>query len=140
MDAHEARGLDLGRLTVSSGPGAARLARAALAGWLSGRVSERALSDAKLLVSELVTNSVRHSGEVPGAPVQISAGASDDVVWLEVGDDGVEGHVTRREPSPDGSSGIGLNLLDAIASRWGVTHQGGTQVWFELPAEQLHRA
>ena len=126
--------VDLGRLIVAAGPDAAHIARSAIAGWLSGRVSDRVLSDAKLLVSELVTNSVRHAGVLPGARVRISAGALDDVVRMEVGDDG-DGDVTRRKPSPDGSSGMGLNLLDAIATRWGVTHVGGTQVWYELPAQ-----
>jgi anti-sigma regulatory factor (Ser/Thr protein kinase) len=124
--------VDLGRLIIAAGPDAAHIARSALAGWLSGRVSDRVLSDAKLLVSELVTNSVRHSGELPGAPVHVSAGTVDGVVRMEVGDDGLDGDVTRRRPSPDGSSGMGLNLLDAIATRWGVTHVDGTQVWFEL--------
>jgi anti-sigma regulatory factor (Ser/Thr protein kinase) len=127
--------VDLGRLTVALGQDAAHLARSALAGWLTDRVSERVLSDANLLVSELVTNSVRHSGERPGAPVEISACAVDGVVRLTVGDDGVDGEITRRRPSSDGSSGMGLNLLDAIATRWGVTHVDGTQVWFELPSQ-----
>ena len=126
--------VDLGHLTIAAGSDAAHIARSALAGWLSGRVSERVLSDAKLLVSELVTNSVRHSGARPGAPVELSAGALNGVVRMEVGDGGIDGDVTRHKPSPDGSSGMGLNLLDAISTRWGVTHVAGTQVWFELPA------
>jgi anti-sigma regulatory factor (Ser/Thr protein kinase) len=135
--AHEMQsdGVGLGSLTIAAGPDAAHLARSALQGWLSKRVSDRVLSDAKLLVSELVSNSVQHSGGKDGAPVQISAGAVDGIVWMEVADDGIDGDVTRRKPSRDGSSGMGLNLLDAIATRWGVTHVDGTQVWFELPSQ-----
>ena len=57
------------------------------------------MQDAGLLVSELVTNSVRHAGQPAGAPVHIRAAAVDGVVRFEVEDHG-HGPVRRRAPIP----------------------------------------
>jgi anti-sigma regulatory factor (Ser/Thr protein kinase) len=126
-------GLGLGVLSVPCGPGAPQAARAAVGGWLQGRVGAVVIGDAQLLISELVTNCFRHAETVEGAPLRITAGYMGGVIHFEVSDEGADADVTRRTPSRDGSGGFGLHILDALASRWGVTHRQGTQVWFELP-------
>ncbi len=120
----------LGRMSVPSGLDAPRAARAAVRRWLPNSVPRTVLQDAQLLISELVSNSVEHGGRA-GAAVTVSAGTADGVVWFDVADTGGRGSVTRRPPR--GTGGMGLNVVDAAASRWGTTNGDGTHVWFELP-------
>jgi hypothetical protein len=51
-------------------------------------------------------------------------------VRVEVQDQGY-GPVRRRVPDL-WQGGFGLNLVELIAARWGVDHDRGTRVWFEL--------
>ena len=122
----------VGEATVHCGPEAPFLARRAVARWLEGRAHDQLQQDVGLLVSELVTNSVRHAGHPAGAPVHIRATAVADVVRVEVHDHG-HGPVRPGTPSPRGG-GFGLQLVNQLAARWGVSHDHGTRVWFELAA------
>jgi len=78
------------------------------------------------VVSELVTNAVRHGG---GA-VAFTVEAHDERVMLCVADgSSVVPH--RREP--DGSGGRGVAVIEALAAAWDVRdHQGGKQVRVQL--------
>jgi anti-sigma regulatory factor (Ser/Thr protein kinase) len=122
----------VGEATVGCGPEAASAARTIVSGWLVGRGRAEFHDDACLLVSELVSNSVRHAGQPPGAPLRISAFAVDRIVRVEVEDRG-RGEVRRRAADP-GQGGFGLQLVDLLAARWGVNNERGTRVWFELAA------
>jgi anti-sigma regulatory factor (Ser/Thr protein kinase) len=83
----------------------------------------------RLLVSELVTNSIRHSGTPEDRPIEFALSASPDVVRIEVVD---RGSWRIPTPVPDGTSGWGLYLVDRLADRWGVEHGEGTRAWFEI--------
>jgi anti-sigma regulatory factor (Ser/Thr protein kinase) len=88
------------------------------------------LEDLQLVVSELVTNSVKFG---PRRPVTLSLQVdADGVVRGEVMDRG-DGAAARPEMSPEPSlaGGWGLYLVDQVARRWGV-REGSTHVWFEL--------
>jgi anti-sigma regulatory factor (Ser/Thr protein kinase) len=124
--------LELGEATVRCGPEAALYARRFLESWLDGRYDARLRDDACLLVSELVSNSVRHAGQPPGAPVRITATARAALLRVAVEDKG-DGRVLRRPPDPD-EGGFGLTLVDRLAARWDSTHEQSTEVWFELTA------
>ena len=131
MPSDQAPGLvQEGEATVPSGPEAPFLARTAVSRWLDDRTQPEFLADAGLLVSELVTNSVRHAGQPVGTPVHIRVAADDGVVRVEVEDHG-QGAVRLRAPDPR-HGGFGLHLLDLLVARWGVSHEHGTRVWFEL--------
>lgn len=116
------------RLVV--GPQAAGLARRAV-GELETELPPRALEDAKLLVSELVTNSVRHAGLPPDAILLLSIQFIPDGIRVEVTDAGA-GFDPETRPSPGVERGWGLYLVDRISRRWGVSRDHGTRVWFEL--------
>jgi anti-sigma regulatory factor (Ser/Thr protein kinase) len=91
----------------------------------------------QLVVSELVTNGVRHGGSV--GPVWVLLVVKRDVVRLEVVDTGQgfdRGAVLQTPLDPAAVSGRGLHLVDAVADRWGILFDGRTKVWaeFQRPA------
>ncbi|MEU9455658.1 SpoIIE family protein phosphatase [Streptomyces sp. NPDC048277] len=108
----------------ASAPGRARrLTRQALAGW----GLEELTDTAELLVSEIVTNAVRHASR----PISLRL-LRTDVLRCEVGDD-VPQLPRLRRASPDEEHGRGLYLVNRLARRWGTTRLGiGKIVWFEL--------
>ena len=106
------------------------LARHQLEGWLPRSLGESVRSSLRLLVSELVTNSVRH---VTGSrdPVELAVRIGARAIRVEVRDGGAGFEPGRPEPrGADG--GFGLFLVERLASRWGVDTGDGTRVWFEL--------
>jgi anti-sigma regulatory factor (Ser/Thr protein kinase) len=122
---------DVMQVSVPVGAAAPAAARRALAGWLGACDSDRVLIDAPLVVSELVTNSVRHAGLSDGAMVRISAELAAGVLRLEVEDSGTAGAVVQRS-ADDCDGGFGLNIVDALAARWGVQRDGATLLWAEF--------
>jgi DNA-binding transcriptional MerR regulator len=83
----------------------------------------------RLLASELVGNSVRHSHPDAGTTVRLRAARRDGRIQVQVIDRG-PGFDWTRQRRPDG--GRGLPLVAALADRWGLTFEGGTIAWFEL--------
>lgn len=105
-------------------------ARRALSG-LTGRISDVRLRDVVLLVSELVTNAVRHAA---GERLRLVVTLDDRALRVEVHD---PGHgFELRDPSPDPArpSGWGLFLVAELADRWGIDRAPRTLVWFEMDA------
>lgn len=133
MESHRAQApatLDLELKPTVRAPAAARAAvsrqlrRAGVEGSLAQTVV--------LLVSEVVSNAVRHAGAPPETSIALSASIEVELVRIAVTDAG-EGFVPQpRDPERVGE-GYGLYLLDKAARRWGVEATGtGTTVWFEL--------
>ena len=89
----------------------------------------------RLLVNELVTNSVKFAGEGT-IHVRLTRGEDQDAVRVEVLDDGPGFVPANPEPALTDTSGRGLFLVDAIADRWGVSMDGRTCVWFEIDETQ----
>ena len=121
------------RAAFEPAPDAPGLARRTVADWLGGRVDRGVLEDVTLLVSELVTNAVRHPrarGRIEMA-VELAKGR----ILIEVTDPG-GGFAKPKvgEPPPDALGGRGLLIVDRVASRWGVTEGRPTRVWFEMAA------
>lgn len=103
---------------------------------------EEAVGVADLLVTELVTNSIRHSGGPDDHEIEVRIDLDDRRLRIEVCDagDGV-GPLEPPPRAPPGSGdqpprepgGFGLLFVDSLADRWGssrVAHR--TAVWFEL--------
>jgi anti-sigma regulatory factor (Ser/Thr protein kinase) len=89
------------------------------------------LEDLQLVVTELITNSVKFG---PSRSITLSlVVGGDGVVQGEVIDEG-DGERAKVEMTPEPSlegGGWGLHLVDRVATRWGV-HEGSTHVWFEV--------
>ena len=122
-------------LRLVSRPGAVRHARRALDD-LIGLASEASLEDARLLVSELVTNSVRHGNLVAGQEIQLRVDIEGEVLRVEVGDPGGGFELQPRTAGSQEDSGWGLYLVGRLAERWGVSSDGSTMVWFEIPLQR----
>jgi anti-sigma regulatory factor (Ser/Thr protein kinase) len=114
-----------------AGPSAAAWARNALFA-LDQRVDEEVLADVRLLVSELVTNSIRHSDMAPGATVGLDVTLDASRIRVEVSDSGRGFEPRPRKPGQSKAGGWGLFLVDRLADRWGVARNHFTHVWFEI--------
>lgn len=111
-----------------------RIARRAL-DRVRGDLDELALRNARLLVSELVTNVVRHVRHADGDDqIAMTVESRDDRLRVEVLDKGSGFMPAPRADQQDPGSGWGLHILAQLAVRWGVESDGGTRVWFELSA------
>ncbi len=118
-------------VSLPAEPRALREARRALDP-LEERVGAPMLEDMRLLVTELVTNSVRH-GSPSAAGVGVVVELSEAAVRLEVTDAGSGFTPGPREDLGDLASGWGLYLVDRLATEWGTEPAGeGTRVWLEL--------
>ncbi len=79
------------------------------------------------MVSELVTNAVRHGT----GRIMLRADLDEDRMLVEVIDEGGGLERAIREHDFEAVEGFGLRIVDAESSRWGA-HEGTTHVWFEL--------
>ncbi|MBO3738021.1 ATP-binding protein [Actinoplanes flavus] len=115
-------------LDVPLGRGAPAAARrtvnAVLAGW--GFHDADWLDACAVVVSELVTNAVRHGGGL----VELSIEAHGGRVTVAVADGS---SVVPRRRDPDGVGGRGIALIEAFSNGWTVeNHHGGKRVRVEL--------
>jgi anti-anti-sigma factor len=89
-----------------------------------------AVDVARLLVSELVTNAVRHTLPGDEDDIGVSVWRRGATLYVEVRDSGRE---RRAGSEPFPRAGSGVAFLEALASDWGVrVDPSGRTVWFEL--------
>jgi anti-sigma regulatory factor (Ser/Thr protein kinase) len=122
----EAHALDL---TLPAEPTSVARARTELCDAMAADLQDRQLDTLRLLVSELVTNAVRH-GDGSG-PVEVHAHWNSEV-RIEVCDHGHGFTPQPRFGRLDEPGGFGLFLVGRLADRWGVERKDGTTVWFVL--------
>jgi anti-sigma regulatory factor (Ser/Thr protein kinase) len=95
-------------------------------------VEPEVLDSVRLLVSELVTNAVRHARLRGQDRIHLRVEAGDDSVRVDVSDPGPGFLPAEQSPRPEDSFGWGLYLVGEIADRWGVERSDRTMVWFEI--------
>jgi anti-sigma regulatory factor (Ser/Thr protein kinase) len=94
--------------------------------------SER-LEDLRLVVSELVTNSVRHAGLRADDQIDLRVTSTARTIRVEIHDAGPGFEAPPTPGSLYQESGWGLYLVSRIADRWGIsTDAAGTTVWLEI--------
>ena len=116
------------RLELAAGPESAALARGFTAGVLDGTRWSRHVDTAVLLISELVTNAVRHGNP----PYSLVIVIDEDEVEVSVED--ADGSMpTVRDPDALAEDGRGLLLVGALADSWGIRPLlAGKAAWFRL--------
>jgi signal transduction histidine kinase len=119
-------------------PGCPAEARTALSP-LVGGLATRVYSDLRLLVSELVTNSVRHARLRPGDLIRLQVELSDRLLRVQVSDPGEGFSADLPGPTAGEPGGWGLFFTEQLADRWGVDrHRGWTTVWMEIDLGSPH--
>ena len=117
---------------LSGGPDAGFEARQAIRAG-DGSLAAGVREDVLLLVTELVTNAVRHAPVDADQSLRVAVQMGARRVRVEVSDPGARIKPARPRHRPDGSGGWGLVLVDRIADHWGVRRtRAGTLVWFEI--------
>jgi anti-sigma regulatory factor (Ser/Thr protein kinase) len=120
---------------LAGGPYAVTASRLAIAG-LDDKLDPNVLFDMRLLVSELVTNCVKHAQVGPEESIDLEIVIGDDTVRVSVRDRGPGFEPPERaltEEAAEAGSGWGLFLVEQLSSSWGVEREQGANVWFELP-------
>ena len=96
-------------------------------------VYEATACDAGLVLSELISNALRHATPLPGAAVRVSWRLDGDSIEIAVSDGGGPTAPVASEPGGSAIGGRGLGIVERLSMRWGVdTTAGGareTTVW-----------
>jgi anti-sigma regulatory factor (Ser/Thr protein kinase) len=99
----------------------------------SSQLENDVVERSRLVITEVVTNAVKHAGLTATQRIDLEIGLADDLLRIEITDDGpgFELAVGRRGRD-DGSGGWGLFLVDRLTDRWGVDFRHSTRVWCEF--------
>jgi anti-sigma regulatory factor (Ser/Thr protein kinase) len=94
-------------------------------------VDEERIPSLRLVMSEVLTNAVRHGAT--GGDMTVAVTPKPEFLCVQVTDQG-DGFAPRRGASPpDEDGGFGLFLIEQLTRRWGLTRErGNTRVWFEF--------
>ena len=102
---------------------------------LADDLPEPLLDDLRLMISELVTNCLRHGRLGPEDPIEVFVDATEDRVRVEVVNPGAGFRPPGSQPTMYQTSGWGLFLVSRLADRWGVEGRDGTRVWLEVDSQ-----
>jgi two-component sensor histidine kinase len=86
----------------------------------------------RLLVTELIGNSVRHATPRASEEIELSVRASRERIRVEVANSAPGFTPLPRPEDADEASGWGLHILEALSDRWGTAEDERMRVWFEL--------
>ena len=98
-------------------------------------VYESIVDDATVIVSELISNALRHARPLPSGQVRVCWMRRGDVLEVEVSDGGAMTEPRRGPGTLSSLGGRGLGIVEALSDGWGVRHEeGATTVWAVLRA------
>ncbi|HEV3389334.1 MAG TPA: ATP-binding protein [Solirubrobacteraceae bacterium] len=124
-------------IRIPGGDDAPTRARRSVRAQLAGHIPATTASDAELLVSELVTNSVVHANVGAGRALTVDVTTLDDRLRIAVTDPGSRLTPCILPPDPETPGGLGLLLVDELCETWGAWQDlGPTCVWCELRLDQ----
>ena len=117
--------------TLDALPDAVAEARRWAAGVTRGLLDPDQAQSLRLIVSELVTNALRHGAE--GEQIDLAVTPKPEFLCVQVTDDGPGIAPRPRALETDEEGGFGLYFVEQLTRRWGVTRENRrTRVWFEL--------
>lgn len=99
---------------------------------LKGRLSRDGYFTVQLLVTELVTNSLRHASFGDHDAIDIEIQMNERRTRVTVCDPGSPSSPRIVEQDLESTGGRGLFLVDAMSDQWGVQTNRRTCVWFEV--------
>ncbi len=121
------------RFTLPFDPASPAEARTRLASALAEQgVPQSVIDDAVLVVSELVTNGIRHGAPRPDGTLEVSWEKFDGHVLVSVCDGGSVDTLEPLQLNDVSLSGRGLHIVNYVASSWRVENDGGTRIIAEL--------
>ena len=118
-------------LLLPGRPESVRVARQAVE-QLRGKIGEETVDKLQLLISEVVTNSIRHSPAWDADCIDVKVFELPGSVHVEVSDPGTGFAPRVRAPAFEQTSGWGLFLVDRLSAGWGVSQHSPTTVWFDV--------
>jgi anti-sigma regulatory factor (Ser/Thr protein kinase) len=130
-----------GSVLLPCAPASVAVARNRLAADLvAAGILDGAVGDAVLVVSELLSNAIRHARPLPGANLQVAWAIDDGVVEIAVSDGGAPTRPRQTHATVSSLGGRGLDIVEYLARTWGVrTDDGGLTVWATLSVPPPHR-
>ena len=97
-----------------------------------GQLEEDVIERSALVVTEVVTNSVRHAG-LTGQPIDLNIQEIPGCLRIDVTDEGTASfELVVTLPRPGQDSGRGFWMVDQLTDRWGVDFTRSTRVWCEF--------
>ena len=117
--------------TLPAVAGAVSEARRWTASVAGGMLGGEQADNLRLVISELVTNALRHGAE--GQRIDLAVTPKPEFLCVQVTDDGPGLAPRPRALETDDNGGFGLYFVEQLTRRWGVTRENRrTRVWFEL--------
>ena len=102
---------------------------------IAAGVYDPAICDVALVISELLSNALRHAGPLPGSKIRVAWRIDADGVRVSVSDGGGPTVPELGEPTQAATGGRGLRIVEKLSRRWGTSaDEDGTTVWAEVPA------
>jgi len=125
----------MGTVLLPYAPASVAVARQRLTADLDAAgVIQAAVGDAVLVVSELLSNAIRHARPLPGASVQVAWAVDDGAIEVAVSDGGAPTRPYPAHASVSALGGRGLDIVQYLSRTWGVrTDPDGLTVWAVLP-------
>jgi two-component sensor histidine kinase len=97
-----------------------------------------AVTDAALVLSELLSNALCHATPLPSSGLRVSWCHQAGSVLVSVTDGGAPTVPELGEPTPSMTGGRGLRIVERLSLCWGTRHDDeGTTVWAEVPVPQI---
>jgi anti-sigma regulatory factor (Ser/Thr protein kinase) len=101
---------------------------------IAADANDPAICDAALVLSELLSNALRHAVPLPGAKLRVAWRLDTDNVQLSVRDGGGKTRPALGEPTQATTGGRGLRIVQMLSRRWGTSSdEEGTTVWAQVP-------